>query len=152
MWTHLVDRDRDHLSLPFYVALVLLPVEEIGDTCRTSPPDQIFGLGRAPAVHFIPNLVLALVALVHRSEPCLRASSSPCRRRPHTVDGAPLLVLPAVFVGAQALAELGSDKIAPGVDLQPRSAEEMEMDLQNVMRAAGGAYLEQKGGGERLAR
>ena len=33
----------------------------------------------------------------------------------------PLLLIPAVFVGAQRLAEIGSDRIAPGTDLVPRS-------------------------------
>lgn len=62
---------------------------------------------------------------------------------------APLLVLPVVFVGAQTLAEMGSDKIAPGVDLQPKTAEELEKDPPKPLTSFLPDWMPGGGGGDK---
>ena len=55
-------------------------------------------------------------------------AAPPCMAASLIENVAPLLVLPVVFIGAQSLAEMGGDKIAPGVDLEPKTAEELAKD------------------------
>ena len=60
------------------------------------------------------------------SVPTKMRTVSPCMASSLIENVAPLLALPMIFIGAQTLAEMGSDKIAPGVDLEPKTAEELE--------------------------